>query len=187
MTNSVPNAGFVRFYGQYWSKSLVDWKTETLLGCPDGWIGRGKIAADQDRAEFQMNFWGQKGVYILYESNLTPVYVGQAGLERANSPDGGGGSLGARLSRHYYGGYRNGWSLFSWFGFLETKQLKLREAGQAARMNPSWKFGAGASPSLNEILASFEAVLIEGFTPRLNSRGGDLGSAWYVDQYERDL
>ena len=37
---------------------------------------------------------------------------------------------------------------------------------------------------LNMLLDSFEAILIEAFVPRFNSRGGNLKGATYVDQFE---
>ncbi len=175
-------SGFIRFYGLYWRKSAVEWQRHQLLGQPKGWMGKGKIAKSFDRSAVQMNFWGQKGVYILYDDGLQPVYAGQAGLTRKNSD--GGQSIGARLNSHSQGVYRNGWSLFSWFGFLETPRIALKTAVEADRMKPNWTFNAQSDSELNQLLASFEAILIEGFAPRFNARGGDLGSAVLVDQFE---
>jgi hypothetical protein len=131
--------------------------------------------------DIQMNFWGQKGVYILYDANLNPVYAGQAGIARKNAKD--GQAIGDRLYDHNFGLYRNGWELFSWFGFLDTEKVKLKEADLNKRMNPDWKFN-NTEGALNLLLASFEAILIEGFAPRFNARGGDLGKAVHVDQFE---
>lgn len=176
-------SGFIRFYGLYWRKDKVQWGDLKLLGQPEGWMGKGKIAKDFDRSKVQMNFWAQKGVYILYDANLHPVYAGQAGLTRRNSAE--GQCVGDRLKAHANGIYRNGWSLFSWFGFLDTDKLSLKEAVEDQRMSPNWKFRSqeGAS-ELNQLLASFEAILIEGFAPRFNARGGDLGTAFLVDQHD---
>lgn len=179
------DSGFIRFYGLYWRKAAVEWPSQKLLGQPKGWMGKGKTAKNFDRSAVQMNFWGQKGVYILYDDSLQPVYAGQAGLTRKNSD--GGQSIGARLNAHSHGIYRNGWSLFSWFGFLETKRLELKKASEEDRMSPAWNFSAQLDSELNQLLASFEAILIEGFAPRFNARGGDLGSAVLVDQFEPTL
>ena len=176
-------SGFIKFYGLYWRKDSVKWDDSQLLGQPQGWMGKGKIAKNFDRSSVQMNFWGQKGVYILYDANLQPVYAGQAGLTRKNSAE--GQCIGDRLKVHAKGLYRNGWSLFSWFGFLETGKIPLKEAGEQERMSPDWTFPAENSGiELNQLLASFEAILIEGFAPRFNARGGDLGTAILIDQYD---
>lgn len=175
-------AGFIKFYGLYWKKSAVVWQDKKLLGQPQGWMGKGNIAKNFDRSTVQMNFWNQKGVYILYDDNLHPVYAGQAGLTRKNAA--GGQCVGDRLWAHSRGVYRNGWSLFSWFGFLSMQKINLKEADDSTRMEPSWQFNAQSDSELNQLLASFEAILIEGFAPRFNARGGDLGKAVLVDQYE---
>ncbi len=182
--NPSKDSGFIRFYGLYWRKSAVNWQVnKQLLGQPQKWMGKGKIAKDFDRSTVQMNFWGQKGVYILYDDGLQPVYAGQAGLSRSNASE-GGQSIGARLNAHQRGVYRNGWSLFSWFGFLETDKIELKTASNESRMEPKWSFPVQSESDLNQLLASFEAILIEGFAPRFNARGGDLGKAVIVDQFE---
>lgn len=49
------------------------------------------------------------------------------------------------------------------------------------REKPNWT-DFKATNTLNELLASFEAVLIEGFVPRFNNRGGDLLGASIVER-----
>ncbi|TCP58533.1 hypothetical protein EV663_1229 [Rhodovulum bhavnagarense] len=179
----VGDAGFIKFYGLYWRKDLVDWSSKHILGQPKGWLGKGRIAANFDRQKLQMNFWGQKGVYVLYDDALHPVYAGQAGLTRKDSA--GGQAIGDRLNMHRQGVYRNGWSLFSWFGFLETEKLNLKKVKEdEKRLSPKWEFKPQEQSELNLLLASFEAILIEGFAPRFNARGGDLKTAVLVNQYE---
>lgn len=130
----------------------------------------------------QVNFWKQKGVYILYDDNIHPVYAGQAGKSNA----GDGEYIGGRLRAHSRGIYRNGWSLFSWFGFGSANRIPLRgSVPDKERLEIEYNFEQAETASeLKELLASFEAILIEGFTPRFNARGGDLGSAVLVDQYD---
>ena len=184
------DAGFMRFYGLYWDRQYIftNRDHQVLPGVPTGWTGKGRIARDADRDAMWMNFWDQKGVYVLYDRDLDPVYSGQAGLKRG----GDGRCLGERLREHIEGKYRNGWSFFSWFGFLEcaSKQhleKRLRDSPLELRRDPGWYFNPpkldGERP-LNLILDSFEAILIEAFVPRFNSRGGNLKGATYVDQFE---
>ncbi|WP_156332751.1 GIY-YIG nuclease family protein [Chelatococcus sp. CO-6] len=179
---------FIKFYGLFWRKDAVDWDRRQLLGQPQGWLGKGNKRSNIDLERIQMNFYRQKGVYILYSDALQPVYAGQAGLTRKNST--GGQSIGDRLYAHSRGVYRNGWSLFSWFGFLETERLPLTCMSDEQRQKPVWTMPTGlpSAPdaTLNTLLASFEAILIEGFTPRFNARRGDLPDAVIVDQYEPD-
>jgi hypothetical protein len=182
------DSGFVKFYGLYWKKDNVDWiKKGELLGQPEGWLGRGNIAKGFDYYKVQMNFWNQKGVYILYDDNLHVVYAGQAGLERkSKKKPSSGKSIGDRLLYHKEGVYRNAWSLFSWFGFLDTtRPPDLRNSSDEERLQPHMFFTSSPNSELNQLLASFEAILIEGFAPRFNARGGDLGKAIWVDQYEK--
>ena len=177
---------FIKFYGLFWRKDAVDWDRRVLLGQPQGWLGKGNKRNNIDIESIQMNFYQQKGVYILYNDALQPVYAGQAGLARRNST--GGQAIGDRLATHSRGVYRNGWSLFSWLGLLDTERSFLTRMTDEQRLNPSWVMPAGppSAPdaALNTLLASFEAILIEGFTPRFNTRGGNLPHAVIVDQYE---
>ena len=185
LTREAPagDSGFIKFYGLYWRKDLIDWNARQLLGQPRGWMGKGKVASSYDRRNLQMNFWGQKGVYVLYDDALHPVYAGQAGLTRKDSA--GGQAIGDRLNMHRQGVYRNGWSLFSWFGFLEVDKFNLKtEKDDARRLMPKWQFNPQGESNLNLLLASFEAILIEGFAPRFNARGGDLKKAVLVNQFE---
>lgn len=180
---------FIKFYGLFWHKNAVDWDRRLLLGQPQGWLGKGNKRCKLDLESIQMNFYDQKGVYILYSAPLQPVYAGQAGISRRNTT--GGKVIGDRLAAHSRGIYRNGWSLFSWFGFLETERSPLTRMSAEQRLNPTWIMPATlpSTPdaALNALLASFEAILIEGLTPRFNARGGDLPHAVLVDQYDPSL
>lgn len=195
------SGGFMKFYGLYWAKKFILEKDDTesgkekiIAGLPTGWSGRGRFASDFDRSAMWVNFWEQKGVYVLYDKDLLPVYTGQAGLTRRGS-DGDGRTLGDRLRDHKHGKYRNGWEYFSWFGFLEAENE--REIKRAIRQTtkdasdlkkaPKWRFNPRAGDEgaeLNLLLDSFEAILIEAFTPKFNSRGGNLTGATYVNQCE---
>lgn len=188
---SPTSGGFMKFYGLYWKKRFIFSKDEILPGLPERWTGRGTRNVDRDT--LWMNFWGQKGVYVLYDNDLVPVYTGQAGLTRGAKSSGAGRTLGQRLRDHAHGKYRNGWEFFSWFGFLDCVQEsslrgKIKSASFEQRCNVEWAFNPriseGNEGELNDLLDSFEAILIEAFIPRFNSRGGNLKDAVYVDQFE---
>ena len=186
----------MKFYGLYWNKEYIldDRELELLPGLPQGWIGKGKIAKNFDRSAMWVNFWNQRGVYVLYDRDLTPVYTGQAGLVRSKKKiSESGRSLGERFRDHKHGKYRNGWDFFSWFGFLSTpieqeiQSVIRKDDDEAVRIkrDPKWEFKAPSGDTeLNLLLDSFEAILIEAFTPRFNSRGGNLNGATYVNQLE---
>lgn len=200
-SNVSGSAGFMRFYGLYWKKEFIldDSNTKILAGLPNGWTGSGKIAKNFDRSAMWVNFWSQRGVYVLYDQDLVPVYTGQAGLVRKNNTNpnwSDGNSLGERLTSHKNGKYRNGWEYFSWFGFLDVlneKEIKnvIRKDDEAAveiKRRPNWDFKQSKTndrfDELNLLLDSFEAILIEAFVPKFNSRGENLKGATYVNQLE---
>lgn len=181
------SGGFLKFYGLYWDRKFIVESQGVLPGIPEGWTGRGIRGVDRDT--LWMNFWGQQGVYVLYDENIQPVYTGQAGLRRSRSTT-QGRSIGDRLSEHLNGKYRNGWKYFSWFGFLDSSReavlrRRLKDANLDDKLDPKWEFRPSSQKhELNMLLNSFEAILIEAFVPRFNSRGGNLLGASYVDQFE---
>lgn len=205
------DAGYLKYYGLYWDRKYWDrhenaWvfdrkreyrHREILPGLPSGWVGRGTKSLDTN--DLWVNFWRQKGVYVLYDEQLIPVYSGQAGLQNSNSSEARGRFLGNRLAEHAKGKYRNAWRYFSWFGFMElsdnSQKLRknLRNCSFDDKINAEYKFSYPADSlnesekRLNQLLNSFEAILIEAFVPRFNSRGGNLKGAVYVDQFEGDL
>lgn len=184
------SGGFIKFYGLYWKREFIFTKDGVLPGLPLGWVGKGTRSVDPDT--LWMNFWDQKGVYVLYDDNLVPVYAGQAGTVRKGKNNYTGRTLGQRLRDHCRGKYRNGWKYFSWFGFLACtteKELKgnLKSADLEQRKDIPWKNDSifkKNENNLNGVLDSFEAILIEAFIPRFNSRGGNLKHTVYVDQFE---
>lgn len=190
------SSGYMRYYGLFWKKEYILSEDQIIAGVPSGWIGQGSQGRDYDPSKIWVNFWDQKGVYVLYDEGLIPVYAGQAGTTRkskSSDQETSGGTIGIRLSAHKNGKYRNGWEYFSWFGFLESDikdslKKKLKGASFAEKFDPKWideNEKGGNHNNLNSILDSFEAVLIEAFTPRFNARGGNLRGAVYVNQLEK--
>jgi hypothetical protein len=181
--------GIIRFFGLYWRKDLFLYgmDKQQLVGSPSGLIGKGRHGKDADDSQAYLNFWMQKGVYILYDANLVPVYCGQAGTERNYNErkNSGENGIGQRLKSHATGIYRNGWSFFSWYGFLNTDLKPLRTLSRENRISPAWSVPDPAKLNMNSILNSMEGIVISGFIPRFNNRGGDLRDATECRQYER--
>ena len=181
--------GIIKFYGLYWRKDyfLHGAQMQQLIGSPSRMIGQGRSKKNADDSQSYMNFWDQKGVYILYDLNLIPVYCGQAGTERnyIDRKNTGKNGIGQRLNSHAWETYRNGWHYFSWFGFLETEMDRIRDETRERRINPEWKIPDSKTLNLNSILNSMEGIVISGFIPRFNNRGGDFKYAYECRQYER--
>jgi hypothetical protein len=180
-------AGFVKYYGLYWDRDYVDWHNKLMMAVPLGKTGQGPVKSTADEDWNCLNFWGQRGVYILYDTGMLPVYAGQVGTKRSNTNE--GNDLGERLRAHQFGKYRNAWHFFSWFGFLEAedRDFKIRGMDKKQRQDFQWEWAKVGKVDLNTLLSSFEAILIEGFIPRLNARGGDLKGAVRCDQFEPRL
>ena len=91
----------VKNYGLYWDRMFVDWKKKQVCG---------KLAKRKD----MVNFWKQRGIYVLYSKENVPIYFGQAGI--------GNNTLGDRLKQHTSDDWEEMWDKFSWFGFCKVKK-----------------------------------------------------------------
>jgi hypothetical protein len=101
------------------------------------------------------DFREQSGVYVLYDKDMIPVYVGQAGKGRAN--------LFSRLKQHDSDHLWNRWVYFSWFGLC-----KVNKDGSLSRSsNPDRIVGGSITNALNDI----EGVVIHALEPKLNKQG----------------
>lgn len=92
-----------------------------------------------------VNFSNQKGVYILYDGHRI-VYVGRTTDN----------TIGKRLKDHTTDRLRSRWDRFSWFGVCPVDQEN-PESGQY---------------SLDTLINTMEAILIEGMEPPLNRQRG---------------
>jgi len=98
-----------------------------------------------------VNFCEQRGVYLLHDSQGV-LYVGRATDQ----------SLGKRLQQHTYDRHAGRWTRFSWFGVYPVEE------------NGTLKTSADFSNvDINIVIATMEAVLIEGLEPRQNRKRGD--------------
>ena len=138
------NLAQVTAYGLYWERNKVYWDP-----------GQGKTrqyklpgcAFDSDEI---IDFGDQWGIYLLYDGS-TVVYVGRTM-----------NSLFDRLSSHNTGSRRNSrWDRFSWFGFRAVNENHVLSDAQAS-------FTTGM------LVTILESVMIEGFMPPLNDKGGEL-------------
>lgn len=114
------------------------------------WKKDPELLGAQQQGASTVNFCNQRGVYLLHDGRET-IYVGRT----TDQP------LGQRLFQHTFDRLATRWDRFSWFGLLAvTVEGKLESVGYA-------------SLSADQIIATMEALLIEGVEPRQNRKRGD--------------
>lgn len=115
------------------------------------WETDPRILGQQQGASEPVNFCEQRGVYLLHDSQGV-VYVGRATDQ----------SLGRRLQQHTSDRLTGRWTRFSWFGIYPVKEDgTLKTSVDFSNLNS------------NIVIATMEAVLIEGLEPRQNRKRGD--------------
>ncbi len=134
----------IQNYGLLWERKYIFWGWSGVAGHLNG-----------ERNNKNADFRWQSGVYILYDKDMSPVYVGQAGK--------GADSLFTRLKAHTGNHLWNRWSYFSWFGLCKVN----KDGSLSQSDNPTRKISGSLADALNDI----EGVLILGIEPRLNKQG----------------
>lgn len=134
-----PDVGFINAFGMYWERDQVVWNNKS-----------GRMLGQQASGSSPVNFWNQRGVYLLYDGHEV-VYVGRT-TEQA---------LGTRLKQHVSDRLKGRWDRFSWFGIFPPN-----DAGDVNTTAPS-KYGT------DMLIATMEALLIEGLEPPQNRKRGD--------------
>ncbi|MGK7222788.1 hypothetical protein ACSNO4_08325 [Kocuria flava] len=110
---------------------------------------RSRILGHQAGNEKEINFAGQIGVYLLHDGART-VYVGRVSKPR----------MGLRLFEHTKDRLSGRWDRFSWFGLRPV-------LSKGVLGDPGATFGTDL------VVATMEAILIEGLEPPQNRRQGD--------------
>lgn len=124
------------------------WQRELVLWSNSpNLLGRQQIGADP------VDFNSQLGVYLLHDGRDV-VYVGRS-IDRP---------IGKRLYEHTQDRLRGRWNRFSWFGLLQVT-----DKGDLERVD--------INPSVETIISTLEALLIEGLEPPQNRKRGDDFSA----------
>lgn len=114
-----------------------------------------------------VDFREQIGIYVLYDKDFVPVYVGQAGNGQA--------TLFSRLKTHTRDQVWNRWEYFSWFGLRRVNLVnkRLSDFDQIDK-----RYVAPGSKVLNEL----EGILIAAMEPKLNKQGPSFKDAKQFDQ-----
>ena len=131
--------GLINAFGMFWDRSRVRWESEP------------RILGQQQAGAKPVDFCGQKGVYLLHDSQGV-VYVGRTTDQ----------SMGKRLQQHTSDRLTGRWTRFSWFGLYPVEP--------DGTLKTSADF---SSVPINIVIATMEAVLIEGLEPRQNRKRGD--------------
>ena len=124
------------------------WRRDNIL-----WSSTPKLLGQQQLGS-PVDFYGQKGVYLLHDGSKV-IYVGRT----TDQP------LGLRLKQHISDRLNGRWDRFSWFGIypvLDTGKLSTTRNEQF---------------NIENLIATMEALLIEGLEPPQNRKRGDDFSA----------
>jgi hypothetical protein len=121
------------------------WSRDKVL-----WRTTPKILGQQQVGSTVVDFASQHGVYLLHDGRAV-VYVGRT----TDQP------LGTRLRQHIIDRLNGRWDRFSWFGVYEVSE------------NATLNTAKSASFTQNMLIATMEALLIEGLEPPQNRKRGD--------------
>ncbi len=161
MNSSRKNSQLIKSIGYMWHRKYVDWNAsgKALIGYPE-----------HDSNGEPEDFTYQAGIYVLYNPQVEPIYIGQAG-------SGENTGLFHRLKTHVNDDYLFClWERFTWFGFYSTSDLKKDDVDK-------WKFEF--TTDVNDLMNAVEAMLILSTRPRDNySRGNLDGVEWYYQKEE---
>ncbi|MFO0802775.1 MAG: GIY-YIG nuclease family protein [Gemmataceae bacterium] len=152
----------IKNYGLLWNRDYVHWGAPRNKGTLLGYRSKKRI----------IDFRDQIGVYVLYDKDYVPVYVGQAGS--------GSKGLFSRLKQHMNDHLWNRWQHFSWFG--------LHPAGTKILNKGSGTYTFDRPTALNII----EGILIAITEPRLNRQsakfeGVEKFHQWWEDECTKYL
>lgn len=125
------------------------WKRDNVV-----WKNNPKLMGLQQGSNKTVDFCNQKGVYLLHDGSKV-VYVGRT----TDQP------LGARLNQHTFDRLNGRWDRFSWFGIFPVS-----DDGSLKQTPP-------ANLNVDDLIATMEALLIEGLEPPQNRKRGEDFSA----------
>lgn len=121
------------------------WRRDLVL-----WETSPRLLGRQQAGSIEVDFGGQTGVYLLHDGSKV-VYVGRASDR----------SLARRLRGHTTDRLNGRWDRFSWFGVYDV--------AEDGTLNPD----DPKDFTLDNLVATMEALLIEGLEPPQNRKRGD--------------
>lgn len=153
----------IKNYGLFWDRNLVHWGAKNNSGTL---LGQRKGGKKKDE---EIDFRDQRGIYALYDINLNPVYVGQAGGKN-------NANLFSRLKQHTSDHLRNRWVYFSWFGLKSVTKNGLSNRERK-----------GAGGSIQDTLNNLEGILIAVLEPKLNKQGPKFSGNEYMQIVDENV
>lgn len=130
------------------------------------WSAMPKLLGRQQAASTSVDFSNQKGVYLLHDGRSV-IYVGRT----TDQP------LGIRLRQHTIDRLNGRWDRFSWFGIYPVDEI-----------SGVLKTEAVPQFDLPMLIATMEALLIEGLEPPQNrKRGDDFRAVEFLQVQDPDL
>jgi hypothetical protein len=155
--------GLIPNFGHFWKRQYIQLGGRGKRGHLKGYAGTRTV-----------DFRDQIAVYILYDKNFVPVYVGQAGRGRRR--------LLARLNDHDVDHLFVSWEYFSWFGFLQVRRDNTLEQTYPRLRKVSF-------PMTRDHI---EGLVITAIGPRMNRQGArwnakTWGSGEYFQVLDEEL
>ncbi len=152
----------IRNFGHFWERKYINYGRGRHPGHLCGSMTKTRKA----------DFREQIGIYILFDKDFTPVYIGQAGS--------GKNRLLSRLNQHENDHLWNRWDHFSWFGVR-----RVNKNGTLSKFDDITKvFKVNGSLLLNQI----EGSLITALEPKLNRQGASWkGVEEYFQQVDAEM
>jgi len=135
----------IRNFGHLWQRKYINYGRPRV---------RGHLKGYRTKAS-EVDFRDQIGIYVLFDKDLVPVYIGQAGRNKR---------LFGRLHQHENDHLWNRWEHFSWFGFRRVNKSS-RQLSLFDTLDKTFKISG--TLVLNEI----EGALITALEPKLNKQG----------------
>lgn len=134
-------------YGLFWQRKYVNFGCDGNKGTLLGKISKKKLLL--------VDFGEQVGIYVLYDKDFIPIYVGQAGN--------GNGTLLTRLQLHTTDYLSDRWEYFTWFGLRRVNANKRLAAHDSIEKKSKAQGGS--------ILDESEGILMATMEPKLNRQG----------------
>jgi hypothetical protein len=139
----------IQNYGLFWHRDRVAWSKRRSKSKA---VKRGEFLVGQ-RSRIKVDFNKQIGIYVLYDGDRRPIYMGQ--ISKGDTP------LFSRLQQHTKDDLAERWSYFSWFGFRWVTKKKQLSKSKLKKI----------SGSLATVLNEFEGVMIAATEPPSNRQG----------------
>jgi hypothetical protein len=148
----------IKNIGYMWHRKYVDWQRG------------GELLGYSETTDKPVNFAYQAGLYALYNSNSSCIYIGQAGKGEFKG-------LYHRLKDHTENHLFCMWERFSWFGFYSTATLK---NGTDAAFLKEYDIKS----NVNDLMNVIESLMIRAYRPAFNLSIGSLRCDNDKDQIE---